>query len=316
MALHPQVAAVLKMAEEANLPALNTQTPEEARAAAKLRTAAAPREIEDVASIRDTTIPGPAGDLPIRIYTPSEGNNHPLIVWFHGGGWVIGDLDNEDPACRVISNSTDAVIVSIDYRLSPDVRFPEPVEDCYAGLLWAHEHASELGVDGSRIAVAGTSAGGNLAAAVSLMARDRNGPTISHQLLFCPVIDHDFSTASYSANADGYMLSRDSMVWFWDHYIGPDGDGSHPYASPIRADSLAGLPAATIIAAQYDPLVDEAEAFKVALEAAGNDVTYTCYEGMIHGFNGQVGIFDSARDALDEAATRLKASFIGVPSAG
>ena len=304
------------MAEEANLPALNTQTPEEARSAAKLRTAAAPREIEDVASIRDTTIPGPAGDLPIRIYTPSEGNNHPLIVWFHGGGWVIGDLDNEDPACRVISNSTDAVIVSIDYRLSPDVRFPEPVEDCYAGLLWAHEHASELGVDGSRIAVAGTSAGGNLAAAVSLMARDRNGPTISHQLLFCPVIDHDFSTASYSANADGYMLSRDSMVWFWDHYIGPDGDGSHPYASPIRADSLAGLPAATIIAAQYDPLVDEAEAFKVALEAAGNDVTYTCYEGMIHGFNGQVGIFDSARDALDEAATRLKASFIGVPSAG
>ena len=316
MALHPQVAAVLKMAEEANLPALNTQTPEAARAAAKERTAAAPRDIEDVANIRDTTIPGPAGDLPIRIYTPSGGNDHPLIVWFHGGGWVIGDLDNEDPACRVIANSTGAVIVSIDYRLSPDVRFPEPVEDCYAGFVWAHEHASELGADGSRMAVAGTSAGGNLSAAVSLMARDRNGPRISHQVLFCPVIDHDFSTASYSANSDGYMLTRDSMVWFWDHYIGPDGDGAHPYASPIRADDLSGLPPATIIAAEYDPLLDEAEAYADALKAAGNDVTYTCYEGMVHGFNGQVGIFDRARDALEEAATRLNASFIGVTAAG
>ncbi|MDP6823159.1 MAG: alpha/beta hydrolase [Dehalococcoidia bacterium] len=308
MALHPQVAAALKMAEELNLPELNTQTPEAARASAKERTAAAPTEHDDVYSVRDTVFPGPAGDLPIRIYTPSEGDNHSLIVWFHGGGWVIGDLDNEDPACRVISNSTNSVIVSIDYRLSPDVRFPEPVEDCYAGLLWAHDNASELGVDASRIGVAGTSAGGNLSAAVSLMARDRGGPKISHQVLFCPVIDHDFGTASYSANADGYMLSRDSMIWFWEHYLGPDGDGSHPYASPIRAESLAGLPAATIITAEYDPLVDEAEAYAEALKAAGNDVTYNCYEGMIHGFNGRVGIFDRSRDALAEATTRLNAS--------
>lgn len=308
MALHPQVASALKMAEELNLPALNTQTPEAARAAAKERTANTPRELEDVASIRDTEVPGPGGDLPVRIYTPSEGDNHSLIMWFHGGGWVIGDLDNEDPACRVIANATNSVIVSIDYRLSPDVRFPEPVEDCYAGLLWAHSNAAELGVDPARIGVAGTSAGGNLSAAVCLMARDRNGPVISHQVLFCPVIDHDFSTASYSANADGYMLTRDSMIWFWDHYIGPNGDGSHPYASPIRAESLAGLPATTIIAAEYDPLADEAEAYAEALKAVGNDVTYNCYEGMIHGFNGQVGIFDRSRDALVEATTRLKAS--------
>jgi acetyl esterase len=309
LALHPQVAAALKMAEELNLPALNTQTPEAARASAKERTKNAPRELEDVQNVRDAVIPGPGGDLKIRIYTPSTGTDHSLILWFHGGGWVIGDLDNEDAACRVIANSTDSVIVSIDYRLAPDVRFPEPVEDCYAGLLWAHENASALGADGSRIAVAGTSAGGNLSAAVALMARDRKGPSISHQVLFCPVVDHDFGTASYSANADGYMLSRDSMVWFWDHYIGPDGDGSHPYASPIRAESLADLPATTIIAAEYDPLVDEAEAYADALKTAGNDVTYKCYAGMIHGFNGQVGIFDTARDALAEATNRLNASF-------
>lgn len=308
MALHPQVASALKVAEELNLPALNTQTPEAARAAAKERTANAPRELEDVASVRDTTIPGPAGDIPVRIYTPSNATDHSLILWFHGGGWVIGDLDNEDPACRVIANSTNSVIVSIDYRLSPDVRFPEPVEDCYAGLVWASDHATELGADNSRIGVAGTSAGGNLSAAVALMARDRNGPKISHQVLFCPVIDHDFGTTSYSANADGYMLSRDSMIWFWDHYVGPEGDGSHPYASPIRAESLSNLPAATIIAAEYDPLVDEAAAYADALKAAGNDVTYTCYEGMIHGFNGQVGIFDTARDALAEATSRLNGS--------
>ena len=299
----------MKATEELNLPDLNTQTPEAARAAAKERTAAAPRELDHVASIRDTVIPGPAGELPVRIYTPSDGTDHPLIVWFHGGGWVIGDLETEDPACRVISNSTDAVIVSIDYRLSPDVRFPEPVEDCYAGLVWAHKNAGELGADGSRIAVAGTSAGGNLSAAVALMARDRSGPGISHQVLFCPVIDHDFSTASYSANADGYMLSRDSMVWFWDHYIGPNGEGSHAYASPIRASDLSGLPATTIIAAEYDPLVDEAEAYAGALKAAGNDVTYTCYDGMIHGFNGAVGIYDDSRVALSEATARLKATF-------
>ena len=308
MALHPQVASALKMAEELNLPALNTQTPEAARTAAKANTAAAPTEHDDVHSVRDTVIPGPGGDLPVRIYTPSEATDHSLIVWFHGGGWVIGDLDSEDPACRVISNATNSVIVSIDYRLSPDVRFPEPVEDCYAGLLWAHEYASELGADGSRIGVAGTSAGGNLSAAVCLMARDRNGPKISHQVLFCPVIDHDYGTASYSANAEGYSLSRDSMIWFWDHYIGPDGDGSHPYASPIRADSLTDLPAATIITAEYDPLVDEAEAYANALKASGNDVTYNCYAGMIHGFNGRVGIFDSAREALAEAAGRLTSS--------
>ena len=308
MALHPQIAAALKAMEAMDLPALNTQTPEAARAAAKESRARAPRHLEEVASVRDTTIPGPAGSLPVRIYTPSNSTDHSLILWFHGGGWVLGDLDNEDPACRVIANATNSVIVSIDYRLSPDVRFPEPVEDCYAGLVWASEHASELGADSSRIGVAGTSAGGNLSAAIALMSRDRNGPKISHQVLFCPVINHDFSTASYSNNADGYLLSRDSMIWFWNHYIGPDGDGSHPYASPIRAESLSGLPATTIIAAQYDPLVDEAAAYADALKAAGNDVTYTCYEGMIHGFNGQVGIFDTARDALAEATTRLNHS--------
>ncbi len=300
---------MLKIAEKLNLPALSTLTPEKARAALRERIANAPLECDGVADIRDTMIPGPGGDLPVRIHTPSEGNDHPLIVRFHGGGWVIGDLDTEDVACRVISNSTDSVIVSIDYRLCPEVRFPEPVEDRYAGLLWAHANAAEIGADSSRVAVAGSSAGGALSAATSLMARDRGGPSISHQVLFCPTLDNDFTTASYSRNAEGYGLTRDSMVWFWDHYLGPGGNGSDPYAFPLRAESLAGLPPATIISAEYDPVVDEAEAYADALKAAGNNVTYNCYEGMIHIFNLQVGIFDSARDALAEAADRLNASF-------
>ena len=228
---------------------------------------------------------------------------------FHGGGWVVGNLDAEDSTSRGLVNRVNAVLVSVDYRLAPETRFPGAPEDCYAATVWAVEHAEELGVDAAKLAVAGTSAGGNLSAVVSLMARDRGGPSIKHQVLFCPVIDYDFDRTSYTENADDYGLKRDGMIWFWQQYLGPDGDGHNPYASPIRAESLAGLADATVISAQYDPLLDEVADYAAALKAAGVDTTYTEYPGMTHGFNGSFGLIDAARDACDEASNRILASF-------
>ena len=300
---------MLEKLAELNLPELWTLSPQEARAAAAERRAATGLEQEPVERVEDRTIPGPSGPLPVRVYTPSGGADHPVIVLFHGGGWVIGDLDSEDTTCRGLANRTGAVVMSVDYRLSPEARFPAPAEDCYAATRWAAEHGGELGANGSRLAVAGTSAGGNLSAAVSLMARDRGGPEICHQVLFNPVADHDFDTPSYLDNAEGFGLSRKGMMWFWDQYVPGVSERSNPYASPLRADDLSGLPAATIITAEYDPLRDEAEAFGERLSAAGVDVQCTRYDGMIHGFNIQVGVYDRAKEALEEAGARLRASF-------
>ena len=231
------------------------------------------------------------------------------MIYFHGGGWVIGDLDSEDSTSRGLVNRVNAVLISVDYRMAPEDRFPAAPEDCYAATVWAVKHADELGVDASNLAVAGTSAGGNLSAAVALMARDRGGPTIKHQVLFCPVIDRSFNRPSCIANAEGFGLTTEGMVWFWDQYIGSEEDGHHPYASVIRAEDLSGLADATVIAAEYDPLLDEASDYAAALKAAGNDVTYTEYRGMTHGFNGSFGLIDDAVKACDEASAGILRSF-------
>ena len=309
MPLHPQVRALLDRRDALGFPDNSEITADEARANARAGGKAIPTVKEPVGEITEQTIPGPAGGIPIRIYRPATAGPHPLIMLFHGGGWVIGDLDSEDATSRGLVNRVNAVLVSVDYRMAPEVRFPGAVDDCYAATVWAVEHAEELGVDASNLATAGTSAGGNLSGAIAQMARDRGGPAIKHQVLFCPVIDHNYERASYVENAEGYGLTRDGMIWFWDQYLGPDGDGSHPYASLIKAESLADLPDATIIAAQYDPLLDEAADYAEALKAAGNDVTYTEYPGMTHGFNGSFGLIDDAVKACDEASNRILASF-------
>lgn len=309
MPLHPQVAELLVRRAALGFPDNSEVTPTEARANSAAGKKAIPTEQEPVGEISERTIPGPAGDIPVRIYRPSTEGPHSLIMLFHGGGWVVGGLDSEDSTSRGLVNRVNAVLVSVDYRMAPEVRFPGAPEDCYTATVWAVEHAEELDVDASKLAVAGTSAGGNLSAAVSLMARDRGGPNIKHQVLFCPVIDYDFDRASYIENATDYGLTRDNMIWFWEQYLGPNGDGHDPYASPIRAASLAGLADATVISAQYDPLLDEAADYATALKAAGNDVTYTEYPGMTHGFNGSFGLIDAARDACDEASNRILASF-------
>ncbi len=297
--------------EALGFPANSEITPEEARTNARAGRKAIPAEQEPVGEITERLIPGPgpAADIPIRIYRPESEGPYPLIMLFHGGGWVIGDLESEDATSRGLCRRVNAVLVSVDYRLAPETRFPGAPEDCYAAVVWAVEHAEELGVDASNLATTGTSAGGNLSAVVSQMARDRGGPNIKHQVLFCPVIDYDFDRASYIANANDYGLTRDGMIWFWEQYLGPDGDGHNPYASPIRAESLSGLADATVITAQYDPLLDEAADYAAALKAAGVDVTYSEYPGMTHGFNGSFGLIDAARNACDEASNRILASF-------
>lgn len=311
MPLHPQVVASMKKAAELGLPQTSDSTPQQARENSTIvRNATADMiELEPVGNIEERTVPGPAGDIPVRIYRPNADGVRPLIMLYHGGGWVVGDLESEDAACRGLCNRVGAVVVSVDYRLAPETVFPGAVDDCYAATVWVTDHAEEFGIDPSRVATSGTSAGGNLSGAIAMMARDRGGPTIAHQVLFCPVIDADFDRSSYVANANDYGLTRDNMIWFWDHYTGTGEDRFSPYASLIRADDLSGLPDATIIAAEYDPLVDEAVAYGKALQAAGVKTRCTVYDGMIHGFNGRVGMYDAAKVALDEAAAGIRESF-------
>ncbi len=311
MPVHPQVARLMEISAALNLQPTNEATPEVARENSRKQREATLHlaEIEEVGSIEERNIPGPAGEIPIRIYRPAAEGPHPLVMLYHGGGWVIGDLDTEDSACRGLCNRVGAVVVSVDYRLAPETRYPGAVEDCYAATVWAIENAGELGVDGTKLATSGTSAGGNLSGAVAMMARDRGGPKVSHQVLFCPVIDADFDRPSYIANATDYGLTRDNMLWFWDHYTGAGDDRFEPYASLLRANDLSGLADATIIAAEYDPLVDEAVAYGEALAAAGVKTNCTVYPGMTHGFNGRVGMIDAAKDALDEAANGIRESF-------
>jgi acetyl esterase len=239
---------------------------------------------EPVAKVEDRLIPGPGGELAIRIYTPDAPGPLPVLVYFHGGGWVLGNLDNSDGQCRSLTNAIGCVTVSVDYRLAPEAKFPAAAEDCYAATLWVADHASALGCDPKRVAVGGTSAGANLAAVVPLMARDRRRPAIAYQVLVYPITDGGMDTRSYHENAEGYFLTAGAMAWFWKHYINDDRDRSHPYAAPLNATDLSGLAPALVITAEYDPLRDEGEAYAEKLRTAGVPVTCTRYDGTIHSF--------------------------------
>ena len=306
MPLDPQAQAVMDQAAALGFPANHTVSPEEARANGRARPRAAG---PSVANVEDRTIPGPDSALPVRIYTPEGNGPFPVLVWFHGGGWVVGDLDSADATARNLTVGGQCVVVSVDYRLAPEAKFPGPAEDCYTATQWASENAAALNADASRLAVGGDSAGGNLAAAVSLMARDRGGLDVGFQLLVYPVTDRNYNTGSYVDNADGYQLSRDGMIWYWDLYLESDADASNPYAAPLQAGDLSGLPPALVITAEYDPLRDEGEAFARALEAAGVPTACTRYDGMIHGFFGMAAAMDKGRQAVDQASSLLRSTF-------
>jgi acetyl esterase len=263
----------------------------------------------DVAVVKDLEVPGPAGPIPVRVYRPSERADLPVLVYLHGGGWAICSLETHDVTCRQLANGADCVVVSVDYRLAPEHRFPAAPEDCYAALHWTARNAASLGGDPRRLAIGGDSAGGNLTAAVSLMARDRKGPRLCHQLLIYPVTDHAFDTDSYRENADAPILTREIMRGFWGHYLAREEDGRHPYASPLRAEDVSGLPPAHLITAEYDPLRDEGEAYARRLAETGVPVVQRRYEGMIHGFFGFGDFIDLAREAVDDVTRELRRGF-------
>jgi acetyl esterase len=268
--------------------------------------AAAPGE--PVAHVEDVAVPSPNGDIPVRVYRPESSTRLPALVFFHGGGWVIGSVDGSDPTCRSLANRAGCTVVSVEYRLAPEAKFPAAAEDSYAATRWVAENTGRLGVDPARIAVGGVSAGGNLAAVVALMARDRGGPALVHQMLVVPVTDGSMSSASYTENAEGYGLSRQAMAWFWDHYLTGEADRRNPYAAPLTATSLAGLPPAQVLTAAYDPLRDEGKAYADRLREAGVPVTYTCFEGMVHGFFSMAAMLDGGRRAVDQASAALRAA--------
>jgi len=304
MPLAPAARTMIDQLEAGGGPALWEMSVDEARAMSAVMSAM--DDPPEVAAVEDRVIPGPAGDLPVRIYTPDAPAPRPVMAFFHGGGFVIFSVETHDGLARRLANATGAVVVSVEYRLAPDARCPAAAEDCYAATQWVHEHAATLGADSGRLIVAGDSAGGNLAAVVTLMARERGAPPIAHQVLVYPVIDAACDAPSYTENAEGYFLSAAGMHWFWDHYLGLDGDGTHHHASPIRASDFSGLPPAVVITAEFDPLRDEGDAYAAALQAAGVPVLHRRYAGLIHGFFGLGPISPACAAAVSELCADLK----------
>jgi len=305
--LDPQVDAFMKQFEGLDTPLLNTLTATQAREAfdnALLEWTGAP---EEVAAVQNMTIPGPAGPMPIRVYTPFGDGPFPLLVYYHGGGWVIGTLDEYDNLCRSLANGASCVVVSVDYRLAPEHKFPAAAEDAYAAVQWAADQAGRIKVDPTRIAVAGDSAGGNLAAVTALLARDRGGPSLSCQVLIYPVCDvSSFEAESQRRYSIEGVLSREEMIWFKDLYCRTEKDASDPYVSPLLAPELSGLPPALVITAEFDVLRDEGEAYADRLVQAGVKTELVRYQGQVHGFLPLVGAYDQAREAIDKSARVLK----------
>ncbi|BCJ85462.1 alpha/beta hydrolase [Effusibacillus dendaii] len=307
MPLDPQAKAVLELMKSAGAPPLNELSPERARQVyVAMRETG---EAEPVGNVENRTIPGPHGPIPIRIYTPDQEGPYPVLVYFHGGGWVIGNLDSHDPICRSLTNLAGCMVISVDYRLAPEHKFPVALEECYVATRWVFEHTDELGADPARIAVGGDSAGGNLAAVVSCQLRDRNEFQPICQVLFYPVTNFDFDTESYQRNGQGYYLTKNLMTWFRDHYLQNEQDSRNPLAAPLLTEDLGGLPSALVITAEFDPLCDEGEAYAKRLKNAGVPVEYTRYNGMIHGFISMANRLDQGKKALQQAAEYLKSVF-------
>jgi acetyl esterase len=307
VALLPEIRALLDQQAASGRPPLHRQSVEEARAFHVQDAPALNGPPAAVAAVVDRRIPGPAGELPVRVYTPEGSPPFPIVVFFHGGGWVVGTLDSYDPLCRALAAATPAVVVSVDYRLAPEHRWPAAVEDAYAATLWASHNAAALGGAQHRLAVAGDSAGGNLAAVVALGARDRGGPVIAFQLLVYPVLDVAADTASWREFADGFYLTADGMRWYWDHYLG-GADGRTPDASPLQAAFVGGLPPALVIGAEHDILRDEGEAYAARLAEAGIAARASRYPGMVHGFFRWRAVTGAADVALQEAAAALRSA--------
>jgi acetyl esterase len=306
MPLHPQIEAML--AKAAGLPPMHT-VPIEAIRATDLQRYQIGVPKDEVHAVQDRVIEGPRGDIPIRLYRPTPDVTLPLVLFFHGSGFCICSIETHDAMCRQISRRSNCVVVSVDYRLAPENPFPAGPDDCYAATLWAVAHADELGADPSRLAVCGDSAGATMAAGVALRVRDEKGPAIRAQVLLYPVTDH-YETArpSYTERGEGFGLTAPGMRRFWDLYL-PDRSGPiDQKAAPMRAISLADLPATYLITGEYDLLRDEGEAYGAKLAAAGVPVTMTRYGDMNHGFLNWVGLIDRSTEAMDALCRWVRAN--------
>jgi acetyl esterase len=264
--------------------------------------------------IEDRVIPGPGRDIAVRVYRPAGTGPFPMVLSFHGGGWVMGSLAMDDARNVQLAELANCVIASVDYCLAPEHPFPAPVEEAYHALAWVAAHGETFGGDPRWLAVCGGSAGGNLAAAVALMARDRAGPAIAFQLLYYPVCGPDFGRPSYIENGEGFGLSTDGMMWFWDQYAPSAEDREKPYASPILADSLDRLPPAFVVAAQYDPLRDEGEAYAARLREHGVEAQFQCCDGLLHGFLSTHPYSSRSREVIETSAAALRRAFAERPA--
>lgn len=280
-------------------------TPEQVRAKMNAAASAQLVPLEPVHSVVDTTLPGPDGPIPLRIYSPSADAGLPVLVWLHGGGWVIGNLDTHDPVCRRLCASSGAIVVSVEYRLAPEAKFPCAVDDCVAAWEWVTNNAETFGGDSERVALGGDSAGGNLAAVLALVARERGLQAPALQLLVYPVTDHEFESPSMIENAKGYGLETAHVGWFFDHYARSDADFADWRCSPMQASELAGLPPAIVITAEFDPLRDQGEAYGRRLQAAGVPTEIVRADGLFHGFFGMHAFLTPAQDSWDRAVAAL-----------
>ena len=306
MPLDPQVKALLDMTK--GLLSFSELSPDAARKQSSEMRALRNAQPPAVANVEDRRIPGPIGSIPVRIYTPAGKGPFPVLVYYHGGGFVIGDLESHDGVCRQLTNGAGCVTVAVDYRLAPEAKFPAAVDDCYAATRWVSEHAAQLNADPNRLAVGGDSAGGNLAAVISTMARDQKTPKIEFQLLIYPATDITCAAPSHKTNTE-YILTPADIRWFMGHYLRSDDDRRNPLASPLFTASFKGLPPALIITAEFDPLRDEGEDYGRKLREAGVPVQVSRYEGMVHGFISMSDMIDKGKAGIAEAAAALKKVF-------
>ncbi|QSO48105.1 alpha/beta hydrolase [Alicyclobacillus mengziensis] len=332
MTLHPHAEKFLERLQAIGAPAYHTLGPTMARAAMASGYALMAAQLTpvNVSKVDNQTVVTAKRDTPIRIYWPelpglarpqppfadAPERLFPLVVFIHGGGFVLGDLDQYDDMCRRLCQASSSIIVSIGYGLAPESKFPDPVEECYTVVNWAVRHALELGADKTRIAISGDSAGGNLAAAVTLLARDRGGPKLTYQVLMYPTVDLYGQTESKVKNGTGYFLEAEDMFWFRSCYLPDERDARDPLASPLLAPDHTNLPPALVITAEFDPLHDEGEAYAGTLREAGVPVEHRNYAGMIHGFMSMTWMFEDGREAIELAGARLREAFDGAAAAG
>ena len=313
--IHPQARALLDLIEQRGIPPTHTLTPEVARNFYRERRAFSQPDSPPMALVQELVAPGPHGDIPLRLYRPlpaGVGGPLPVLVFFHGGGWVIGDLDTHDTLCRQLANLAGCVVVAVDYRMGPENRFPAAVDDCIAATRWVHQQAYSLEIDATRIAVGGDSAGGNLAAVVAIAARDSGDLPVVFQLLIYPATDMRRTAPSHTTNGQGYMLTSDTMSYFHDHYITDPAHDLDWRSSPLLHPDLSRLPPALVLTAGFDPLRDEGAAYAHALTTAGGSASYLCFERQIHGFITMGRLLDEANAAVSMCAAELRRAFTPV----